>query len=433
MKLPARAMGGNQTYAGPLPRCGVRSGPIPERDRLGSACSCHEWRSGNLSIIERKKPPVVRLPPRSNFELVLQRGSQVAALLVGFLALMIILMQGRFLLEPFMLAVVIGLMLGPIATRLEARRVPSGVSALAVVLVFIIVLAAFAVAVAAPLSTWASRLPQLWQELQFKLSSLREPLSTLKSVRDQVRAAIGETGMTVDVREKSAVESFAYLAPALLAQVLVFLASLYFFVATRHHTRVAILKLCLTRKLRWRVAHIFRDVEFLVSRYLLSITVINIGMGIAVGAALWLAGVPSALLWGALAGLLNFIIYIGPAAMAVILFAVGLASYETLAGSLVPPLIFLFFHMTESQFVTPVVIGRTMTLNPFIVFLAIAFWLWLWGPIGGFIAVPALLVVYAICRNIIPGIAWIPATGDETPRPKGGIGLSGKSDARSKC
>lgn len=374
------------------------------------------WIDG-VSVIERKKPPVVRLPPRSNVELMLLRGSQVAAILVGFLAVMIVLVQGRFLLEPFALAVVVGLMLGPIATRLEAHRIPSSVSALVVVLVFIVVLAAFAVAVAAPLSGWAAKVPQLWQELQLKLSSLREPLSSLKSLRDQVKAAMGESGMTVDVRDKSAVESFAYLAPALLAQILVFLASLYFFVATRHQTRVAILKLCLKRKLRWRVAHIFRDVEFLVSRYLLSITVINIGMGIVVGAALWLAGVPSALLWGALAGLLNFIIYIGPAAMAVILFAVGLASYQTLAGSFVPPIIFLFFHMMESQFVTPVVIGRTMTLNPFVVFLAIAFWLWIWGPIGGFIAVPALLVVYAICRNIIPGIAWIPAADMEKDRP----------------
>src|SRR5690606_10973654 len=117
-------------------------------------------------------------------------------MLVGFLALMVVLVQGRYLLEPFALAVVIGLMLGPVATRLEARRIPPSVSALAVVLVFIVVLAAFSVAVATPLSHWTARLPELWQELQFKLSSLREPLATLKSLRDQVKAAMGDSGMT---------------------------------------------------------------------------------------------------------------------------------------------------------------------------------------------------------------------------------------------
>lgn len=350
-------------------------------------------------------------------ELILLRGSQAAAILVGFLALMVVLREGSFLLEPFALAVVIGLMLGPIATRLEGHGVPPAVSALAVLIFFIIVLAAFTAAVATPLADWAVKVPQLWQKLQIKISSFQEPLSTLKSLRDQIKDVTGDAGMKVNVEDKSMVESVAYLAPAIFAQVLIFLASLYFFVATRHQTRLAVLKLCLSRKLRWRTAHIFRDVEFLVSRYLLSITIINLGMGIAVGVALWIAGVPSAFLWGGLAGLLNYVIYIGPAMMAVILFGVGLATFPSLAGSLMPPAIFLFFHLLESQFVTPVVIGRTMTLNPFIVFLAVAFWLWIWGPVGGLIAIPALLILYAICRNIIPGLAWTPPPG--TSRTKG--------------
>ena len=132
--------------------------------------------------------------------------------------------------------------------------------------------------------------------------------------------------------------------------------------------------------------------------------------------ALWACGVPSPLLWGALAGLMNFVVYIGPAIMALILFMVGLATYDTLIGSTLPPLVYLALNMIESEFITPMVIGKTMTMNPFIVFLAIAFWLWIWGPIGGFIAVPALLIVYAICMNIVPGIEWTPP---ERPVPLG--------------
>ena len=103
-------------------------------------------------------------------------------------------------------------------------------------------------------------------------------------------------------------ESFATLAPALLGQMLLFFASLYFFVATRHDTRAAILTLCFGRRLRWRVAHIFRDVEAMVSRYLLSITLINVAEGAALAAGLWLLGVPSALLWGVLAAISAFIV-----------------------------------------------------------------------------------------------------------------------------
>ena len=327
-------------------------------------------------------------------------------LVVGLVIFISALQAGQFLLAPIALAIVIGLMLGPIATLLEARNVPSSLAALTVVLVFILALVGLAAALAMPVSSWAARVPQIWDQLQLKMSNLAEPLSTLKSVRDQLRSVMGSDNMTVNVEDNSAVESMAYLAPAILAQVLIFFASLYFFVATRNQTRVAILKMCFNRKLRWRVAHIFRDVEGLVSRYLLSITIINIGLGTAVGTTLWMLGVPSAFLWGAIAGLLNFVVYIGPAVMAAVLLGVGLASYDTLSASLMPPLVYLGLNTIESQFVTPTVIGRTLTLNPFIVFLALAFWLWVWGPVGGFIAIPALLIVYAICRNIIPGIDW---------------------------
>ncbi|WP_280113505.1 AI-2E family transporter [Nitratireductor aquibiodomus] len=81
-----------------------------------------------------------------------------------------------------------------------------------------------------------------------------------------------------------------------------------------------------------------------------------------------------------------------------------LGTFDTLTASFLPPLTYLGLNAIEAQFVTPTVIGRRMTLNPFIVFLAIAFWLWMWGPIGGFIAIPALLTLYAVSGNIIPGI-----------------------------
>ena len=117
-------------------------------------------------------------------------------------------------------------------------------------------------------------------------------------------------------------------------------------------------------------------------------------------------GMPSAALWGALAAILNFIVYLGPAVMAAILFAVGLTQYDTLGGSLLPPLVYLGINLIEAQFVTPQVIGRTMLMNPFVVILAIAFWIWLWGPLGGFIAIPMLLIFYAIAGNIVPGMDW---------------------------
>lgn len=351
-----------------------------------------------------KKPPIVRLPPRSNFDIVLSRAVQVSIIVVGLVAGIFALHAGQFVLAPVSLAIVVGLMLGPIASRLEDHGMPSWASAAIVILLFIMAICALAAALVGPLAFWAGELPRIWEQLREQMAELREPLELLRGFQEQIRSVTGESGLTVAVEESSTVQTLAMFAPALLAQILLFVASLYFFVATRDGIRAAVLRICVDRRLRWRTAHIFRDVELLVSTYLLSITAVNIGLAIAVGFALWVAGVPSAALWGVLAGLLNFIVYIGPAIMTTILFVVGLGTYDTFSGIMMPLAIYLTMNLIEAQFVTPMVVGRTLTLNPFVVLLALAFWIWLWGAVGGFVAIPAVLVVLAIARNILPGV-----------------------------
>lgn len=362
-----------------------------------------------------KKAPIVRLPPKSNVELLLQRAAQTSIILVGFVTAVFALEAGEYVLAPASLGIVIGLMLGPVATRIENRGLTPGFSATLVLLLFVSLIALFVIALAAPLSFWLTRLPQIWADLQVQLAELKGPIESIRNFRDQMREVVGAEEVTVSVDDGVGVENVVVLAPAVIAQTLIFFACLYFFVATRHQTRTALLKLCLGRRLRWRVAHIFRDTESMVSRYLLSITLINIGEGVAVAGGMYLVGMPSPALWGALAALLNFIVFIGPTAMVAILFLVGLTEFDTLGGSLVPVFLYLAINLVEAQFVTPMVVGRTMTLNPFIVVLALIFWIWLWGPLGGFIAIPALLVVYSILRNIVPGIDW---GGDVTERQR---------------
>ncbi len=353
-----------------------------------------------------KKAPVVRLPPKSSVELLLQRSSQVSVILIGFVAGVWALYAAEYVLAPASLGMVLGLMLGPVAARIEKHGIRPGLSAALAVLLFLALIAMVVVALAAPLSFWLARLPQLWADLQVQLAELKGPIESIKNIRDQVREVIGGEGLAVSVDDGVGVESVVILAPAVIGQVLIFLACLYFFLATRHQTRAAVLKICIGRRLRWRVAHIFRDAEHMVSRYLLSITLINIAEGLAVAGGLYLVGVPSVALWGALAALMNFVVFIGPAIMVAVLFMVGLAEFDTIWGSLLPVMVYLAINLMEAQFVTPMVVGRTMTLNPFIVVLALIFWIWLWGPLGGFVAIPALLVVYAILRNIVPGINW---------------------------
>jgi predicted PurR-regulated permease PerM len=138
------------------------------------------------------------------------------------------------------------------------------------------------------------------------------------------------------------------------------------------------------------------------------VTVINLCVGTAVSLAMWALGMPSPLLWGALAAVVNYVPYIGQAVMVVVLTSVGLGTQTELTHILLPVGCYLLISFTEGQIVTPQVLGRTMTLNPFLIFLSITLWLWAWGPVGGLVAVPSLLIIQSVLSHILPGRTVMP-------------------------
>ncbi|WP_082461333.1 MULTISPECIES: AI-2E family transporter [unclassified Devosia] len=339
----------------------------------------------------------------SQFERVLNNAARLAVVAIGVVVLLFVLQAGQVFLAPVTLAIVMGLMFGPVADRLEAIGIPPALSAAVVVLLLLAIIASGIVLFALPLSEWVARAPLIWDKLQGQLANLKEPMESLSGLQTQITEIFGGgAAMSVNVEDGSAMASVAMLAPALLAQILIFLASLYFFVATRDHIRISVLALCVTRRMRWRTAHVFRDVEAKVSRFLLSITFINACVGIAVTTVMWLIGMPSPILWGALAAVLNYIPYVGQGTMILILLAVGLGTQTELQHILMPALCYMGINFIEGQIVTPHFIGRTMTLNPFIIFLSITFWLWAWGPVGGLVAVPTLLIATSILTHALP-------------------------------
>ncbi len=352
---------------------------------------------------------VPRSMDRVQFEHILQTASRVAILMMALFTFAVAMALGKFILAPISLAIVVGLMFGPVADALERRGVPSALSAGVVVLLFLGLIALAGMLFAAPIAEWVARWPMLWSKLQAQLVNLQRPFETLGAVQEQLKEAMGSGAtMTVEVEDGGPVQDVALMAPALLADILLFLAGLYFFLATRHNIRLTVLSLCFSRRMRWRAAHIFRDVETKVSRFLLSAAAINLGVGIATAIAMWAIGMPSPVLWGGLAAVLNFIPYIGQAIMLGVLFAVGLGTHNDLVGILLPVVLYAAINLTADQLVFPHFVGKALTLNPFIIFVSIAFWMWLWGPMGGFVAVPALLVVQSMIMHVFPTTADVP-------------------------
>jgi predicted PurR-regulated permease PerM len=186
-------------------------------------------------------------------------------------------------------------------------------------------------------------------------------------------------------------------------QLVLFFGTLFFFVLGRTGFRQYVVSLFAQRDARLRMLKILNDVEENLSGYLIVVTAINLSLGVVTTLMAYALGLPSPLLWGALAFTLNYIPYVGPGIMYVILFAIGLLTYPTLWGALLPPGIFALITLIEGQFITPTILGRKLLMvHPLTVFLTIAFLAWLWGPIGAFLAMPILIVATVTLNHLYP-------------------------------
>lgn len=322
---------------------------------------------------------------------------RIAILILSGIAVITALDIGQVVFAPVCLSIVVGSIFGPAADRLASLGVPSWVSAMAMVILFVLLILTAGVAFVVPLSDWMDKLPLIWAQLQSQLVSWQGFFSSVSDLQEELRGVMGDSGgMQVSVDDNSAVESVFYFAPAFMAQVILFLASLYFYILTRPRLRHPAVRVSLQDDRERFFTLAFRMIEERLSAYLFSITLINLCLGIAVALVMWALGVPSPLLWGMLAGMLNYVVYVGPAIMVFLMTGVGLAIGDTPLAIITPAVVYLTLNLIEAQFVTPTVLGRTMTINPFLVFLTIAFWIWLWGPVGGFVAVPLLLVIASL-------------------------------------
>ena len=156
------------------------------------------------------------------------------------------------------------------------------------------------------------------------------------------------------------------------------------------------------REARLRTLRMLNEIEVHLGNYLLTVTLINAGVGMVTGIVCAIAHMPNQAGLGALAATLNFIPIIGPVAMFAILTAVGIIALPSLSAGLIAPLAFVAIAFMEGHFITPTIIGRRLALNALAVFLALAFWTWLWGPMGAFLSSPLLIVALILKEHLMP-------------------------------
>ena len=342
--------------------------------------------------------------PDSHSELppIIRRTEFVAYALAGLLLIAVIgvLYFAKAFFLPVVMAVVAGTMLSPAAGFLERRGVPRALGAVLIVTAVTTVVAFVVALIAVPAMEWSSRLPELGAQLKEKLHVFDRPLALWKELQTMVGGSEGLPSLPLPKAEWVQ-PTLEFLSPT-FAEFLLFFATLILFIASWRDLRRALIMNFGDRDARLRTLRILNEIEVHLGNYLLTVTVINIGVGVATGIICAITGMLNPVGLGALAAALNFIPIIGPVAMFVVLALIGLIALPTIGGGLMAALAFGGITFLEGHFITPTIIGRRLSLNALAVFIALAFWTWLWGPMGAFLSSPLLIVGLILKEHLWP-------------------------------
>jgi predicted PurR-regulated permease PerM len=333
---------------------------------------------------------------------VIRRAEIVAFALVSLLviAVVTVLYFGKAFFLPVVMAFVIGTMLSPAASFLERYKIPRALGAVLIVLA-VTAAAAFIVGlISSPLLEWSTRLPEVATRLKDKLHVFDRPIALWEELQIMMGGS-GTFGGFQLPKVDWVQPTLEFLSPT-LTEFLLFFATLILFIASWRELRRALILTFGDHEARLRTLRILNEMEVHLGNYLLTVTMINIGVGIATGLACLVAHMPNPAGLGALAATLNFIPIIGPIATFLVLLAVGIIALPTLSAGLIAPLAFVAIAFMEGHFITPTIIGRRLALNALAVFIALAFWTWLWGPMGAFLSSPLLIVGLVLKEHLMP-------------------------------
>jgi predicted PurR-regulated permease PerM len=306
---------------------------------------------------------------------------------------------------PLVFAFTLKLLLQPIFRMLERLHVPRTLAALLLILALFGTIVGLGTAVSGPAGDWAAKLPEGIPRLEERLSFVRAPINTVQQFLQQVED-FGATGARPN---EAGPLGGAALPAALFAGTRSFASGLFttvlflYFLLVSGDTFLRRLVEILPRYSSKRQAvDISQQIESDISAYLLTITMMNAGVGVATALVMWFTGVGDPILWGTVAFFLNYAPILGPSLGVVIFLLAGLLTINTLWQALLPAGLYLAIHLVEGETVTPILLARRFTLNPVLVILSLVFWFWMWGIPGAILSVPMLAIAKIVCDRVRP-------------------------------
>ena len=321
------------------------------------------------------------------------RASQVATIGVFIIALFWCAYVAQPVIVPVLLAWTIATIVLPLVRWLSQRGVPRIVAVLAVTILLVAIFVCLLVLLSTPVAYWLGRATEIGGLIKQKMQTMTQPLALLTELQKSLNAiGASSAAPTLKVEQSATVFTtiLSILTPA-VSQFILFIGALVFYLVYQKKLRSTAVYFLKEREARLTTLRTLSAIDDNMTTYFGTFTIVNFCLGLTTVCLTWLVGLPNPLLWGVLAAVLNYIPYIGPAIVVGTLGVVGLLTYTTLTEAAMAPLIYIAIVTVEGHFLTPALMGRRLELNPFAVFLAIAFCTWLWGPVGAFLAVPLLM------------------------------------------
>jgi predicted PurR-regulated permease PerM len=327
------------------------------------------------------------------------------------LAFIAALYFARDLVLPIILALILSAVFSPVVRGLQKLRIPAPLGAGLLVVALLVAFFTATYNLAEPAGVWLDKAPlgigQIGVKLRRITGQFKEVTDTTEQVKQLAQEMTNGGGNGKRVQEVS-VKAPSWTATALAAAnkfaltAISTLTLLYFLLASGDFFLRKMVSVTPRLRDKKRAVEITRQIEAEVSSYLITVTVINVGLGGAVALALYALDVPNPALWGVMVGLFNFVPYLGDMASVSVLTVVGLLTFDELGRGLLVPAVFCVLTAAEGYVVTPLVLGRRLSLNPVVIVLAVLFWGWMWGLLGALLAVPILVVVKTFCDRVEP-------------------------------
>jgi predicted PurR-regulated permease PerM len=304
---------------------------------------------------------------------------------------------------PIVLAVLLDFLLSPLIRALKRARIPEPLSAGLVIVALLGAAGGAVYGLAGPAKEWVTKLPGSVREAEDRLDKLRKPVEQVSKTAEQVEQATkmdDSKTPEVVVKGPSLSERLFGTTQAIVTGLLEVFILLYFLLAAGDLFLQKLIKVLPQLRDKKKAVAIARETEASISTYLVTVTLVNLGLGLAVAAVMVLLKMPNPLLWGALAALAEFVPYLGATALVAVLSLAGLVTFDQLGHAALVPAAYLAVNLLQSQFISPLILGRRLTLNPVAIFIGLVFWWWIWGVPGAFIAVPLLATFKIFCDHI---------------------------------